>query len=103
MHRRKFPNIERPFRVPLVPLLPLLGILSNLYLLVQSTWELWTLGGFFGGIIDEHEQTGIFPVVLAAGTLAVGFVGFILIKGVKHEETAEMEAGIPDIGFEPIC
>lgn len=106
IHRRKYPNIERPFRVPLVPLLPILGILSNLYLLVQSTWELWTLGGFFGGIITEnghkYEQTGVFPVVSAAGMLAVGFVAFILLKGTKHEESAEVEAGVPDIGFEPI-
>ncbi|MGI8668463.1 MAG: hypothetical protein ACR2J3_01295, partial [Aridibacter sp.] len=79
-----------------------MGILSNLYLLIQSTWELWTLGGFFGGIVDGHEVTGVFPVVLAAGMLAVGFVGFILIKGTKHEETAEDEAGIPDVAFEPI-
>ena len=48
VHRRKYPNIERPFRVPLVPLVPILGILSNLYLLIQSTTELWTLGGFWG-------------------------------------------------------
>jgi amino acid transporter len=35
LHRRKYPDIERPFRVPLVPLLPALGILANLYLLAQ--------------------------------------------------------------------
>ncbi len=99
-HRRKYPNIERPFRVPLVPLLPILGILSNLYLLVQSTWELWTLGGFFGGITDGHEQTGVFPVVLAAGMLAVGFVGFVLLKGTSRE--AEVSETPDEPYFEPI-
>ncbi len=107
VHRRKFPNIARPFRVPLVPLLPILGILSNLYLLVQSTWELWTLGGFFGSKQMENghivETTGIYPVALAVGMLAFGFIGFIALKGTKHEETAEDEADInTDVGFEPI-
>ncbi len=100
LHRRKYPNIERPFRVPLVPLLPILGILANLYLLIQSTWELWTLGGLFGGSINGHEQTGVLPVVLAVGSLAVGFVGFILVKGMDAE--AEISE-TPDKGvFEPI-
>lgn len=74
-HRRKYPNIERPFRVPLVPFLPILGILSNLYLLVQSTWELWSLGGFWG----SDESSGIFPVVSVAGLLVFGLVAFLLI------------------------
>ena len=104
VHRRKFPNIARPFRVPLVPLLPILGILSNLYLLIQSTWELWDLGGLFGGVINGQEQTGVFPVVLAVGSLGIGIIGFVLFKGTKHEEIAEAEAGIPEnIGFEPIA
>lgn len=81
-HRRKYPNIERPFRVPLVPLLPVLGILSNLYLLIQSTWELWSLGGFSGNV----ESSGIFPVALAVGLLFTGFVGFVFFgKGGQIE------------------
>lgn len=78
-HRRKYPNIERPFRVPLVPLLPILGILSNLYLLVQSTIELWSLDGFYG----------ILPVILAVGSLVFGLVAFVLIR--KDEEGAVAE------------
>ena len=35
VHRKKFPDIERPFRVPLVPLIPILGILANFYLIFQ--------------------------------------------------------------------
>ena len=35
VHRRRFPDIERPFRVPLVPLVPALGILANIYLILQ--------------------------------------------------------------------
>ncbi len=99
-HRRQFPNIRRPFRVPLVPLLPILGILSNLYLLIQSTWELWTLGGLFGGVIDSKEQTGMFPVVLAVGALAFGFVGFVLLKGKQTESEPSDTSEEPY--FEPI-
>lgn len=80
-HRRKYPNIERPFRVPLVPLLPILGILSNLYLLIQSTTELWTNGGF----------QGVLPVVTAFGLLAVGLIGFVLFGNTKETEAAEEE------------
>ncbi|MGI9036238.1 MAG: amino acid permease [Pyrinomonadaceae bacterium] len=87
-HRRKYPNIERPFRVPLVPLLPILGILSNLYLLAQSTSELWTLGGFFG----NAESSGILPVVLAAATLAAGFVAFVIFGESKDSETTAEES-----------
>ena len=60
-HRRKFPHIERPFRVPLVPLLPILGIVANIYLLTQI----------------PH----VLPVVLAAIALIVGFLGFLAWKG----------------------
>jgi amino acid transporter/nucleotide-binding universal stress UspA family protein len=60
-HRRKFPDIERPFRVPLVPLLPGLGIAANFYLLSQIT-----------------DYT---PVLLAAGALVAGFLGFLVWKG----------------------
>ena len=80
-HRRIYPNIERPFRVPLVPLLPILGILSNLYLLIQSTVELWTLGGF----------QGVLPVISAFGLLAVGLIGFVLFGSSKETETIEGE------------
>lgn len=60
-HRRKFPHITRPFKVPLVPLLPILGILANVYLLTQI----------------PH----VLPVVLAAVALVVGFLGFLAWKG----------------------
>jgi nucleotide-binding universal stress UspA family protein len=60
-HRRKFPHIERPFKVPLVPLLPVLGIVANIYLLTQI----------------PH----VLPVVLAALALLVGFLGFLAWKG----------------------
>ena len=62
-HRRRFPHLERPFRVPLVPLLPGLGILANLYLLFQI----------------PH----VVPVVLALGALALGFLGFMSWKGTQ--------------------
>lgn len=72
-HRRKFPNLKRPFRVPFVPLLPGLGILANLYLLSQV----------------PH----LAPVLLALGALVVGFVGFMGWKGAQVE--AEALPGLP--------
>jgi len=60
-HRRKFPTLERPFRVPLVPLLPALGIVANVYLLTQT----------------PHPE----PVVLAGTSLVVGLLGFLAWKG----------------------
>ena len=92
-HRRKYPNIARPFRVPLVPLLPILGILSNLYLLLQSSWELWTLGGIFG----NAESSGLIPVISAVGLLGLGFIGFVIFKGIKEEEIEDEFAESSDI------
>ena len=73
-HRRKFPKIERPFRVPLVPLLPILGIGANFYLLSQ---------------IMNHTL----PVLVAGGSMIAGFVVFMSWKGLQAEE--ELIPGIP--------
>lgn len=49
--RRRHPDLERPFRTPLVPLVPILGILSSFYLMSRLpllTWEvlfLWLIVG----------------------------------------------------------
>jgi APA family basic amino acid/polyamine antiporter len=67
-HRRKFPNLERPFRVPLVPVLPGLGIAANLYLLTQV----------------PHPR----PALVAGASLVVGFLGFLAWKGSQVEEVA---------------
>ena len=67
-HRRKFPYLDRPFRVPFVPLMPALGILANLYLLFQI----------------PH----LAPVLLSLGALALGFLGFMSWKGAQVEEEA---------------
>ncbi|MEZ5429546.1 MAG: amino acid permease [Pyrinomonadaceae bacterium] len=77
-HRRKYPNIERPFRVPLVPLLPVLGILANLYLLSQAL---------------RHPL----PVFLAAGTLAAGLGGFFVWRRFRIPEIPLPEEDV----FEP--
>jgi amino acid transporter/nucleotide-binding universal stress UspA family protein len=69
VHRKKFPDIERPFKVPLVPLLPLLGILANIYLLVQ---------------ILQHPL----PLLVALGALLLGLVAFVAWKGSQAEEAA---------------
>ncbi len=69
VHRRKFPNIERPFKVPLVPLLPILGILANIYLITQ---------------IFQHPL----PLLLAAGAMLLGVLAFIAWKGTEPEAKA---------------
>lgn len=69
IHRRKYPNIRRPFRVPMVPLLPILGIVANLYLIGQ---------------IFQHP----IPFFLAIGCLLIGMLSFVAWKGVQAEEHA---------------
>lgn len=68
IHRRKYPDLERPFRVPLVPLVPILGILANIYLIIQ---------------IFSHPM----PLLLAVGTLILGLIGFFTWKGSQAVET----------------
>ena len=68
-HRKKYPNIERPFKVPLVPLLPALGIIANFYLLLQ---------------ILQHPL----PLLLAIGCLLTGLLGFLAWKGMQKAEEA---------------
>ena len=68
-HRRKYPDIERPFKVPLVPVLPALGIIANIYLLSQ---------------IFHH--TG--PFILALVSLVLGVLAFLAWKGTQAEEMA---------------
>ncbi len=67
VHRKKYPDIKRPFKVPLVPLLPLLAIVANIYLITQ---------------IFQH----VVPLLLAFGALLVGLFSFVAWKG---RQTAE--------------
>lgn len=69
VHRRKYPEMERPFRVPLVPLVPLLGILANIYLLSQ---------------LVAHPA----PVMLAMVCLGLGMIGFVAWQGSIQVEEA---------------
>jgi len=68
VHRRRFPDIERPFRVPLVPLLPALGIAANIYLILQIP-------------IQGHIQ----PVLLAMLALLVGLFWYAAWRGTRFE------------------
>jgi nucleotide-binding universal stress UspA family protein len=68
-HRRRFPRLERPFRVPLVPLLPVCGIVANVYLLSQ---------------IVHHPL----PLAMAATCLLLGVLVFLGWKGTQAEEVA---------------
>lgn len=72
VNRRRFPNLPRPFRVPLVPLLPLLGIAANVYLIVQ---------------IAHH----LVPMVLAFGAVAVGMVFYLVSRSPAREKVPMLE------------
>ena len=74
VHRRKYPDMPRPFRVPLVPLQPILGIAANIYLLSQ---------------ILHHTA----PVLLAGLTLLVGLGFFFAWKGFQLPEEELPGAG----------
>jgi APA family basic amino acid/polyamine antiporter len=39
--RRRNPNLERPFRTPMVPFVPIMGILISGYLMANLPWETW--------------------------------------------------------------
>lgn len=73
IHRHKYPNIERPFRVPLVPVLPAIGILANFFLLGQ---------------IVSH----VVPVVLAGSILLVGFLAYLFLSPIQTDEGEDDEA-----------
>jgi basic amino acid/polyamine antiporter, APA family len=52
--RRRQPNMERPFRTPMVPLVPILGIGSALYLMIKLpllTWEVLIIWLVIGLVI----------------------------------------------------
>jgi len=68
VHRRRFPDMERPFRVPLVPLLPALGIAANIYLILQIP-------------VQGHIQ----PVVLAILALALGLFAYAAWRGTRFD------------------
>jgi len=69
IHRRKYPDMERPFKVPFVPLLPILGILANIYLISQ---------------IFAHP----IPLLLAISALLLGMIAFITWKGTQPSAEA---------------
>lgn len=68
-HRKKFPDMPRGFRVPLVPVVPILGILANLYLLKDAL---------------EHTR----PAVMTAVSMVLGLVIFAVWKGMQAEVEA---------------
>lgn len=43
--RVRMPDLERPFKTPLVPLVPILGVASALYLMVNLPLLTWKVGG----------------------------------------------------------
>ena len=68
VHRRRFPDIERPFRVPLVPLVPALGIAANIYLILQIP-------------LQGHLQ----PIVLAVLAIAAGLFAYAAWRGTRFD------------------
>ncbi len=74
--RRRYPEMERPFKTPLVPLVPILGILSALYLMITLpliTWEvlvLWLITGlviYFTYSIRHSKVQHLSPAERARG------------------------------------
>jgi basic amino acid/polyamine antiporter, APA family len=68
--RRRHPNMERPFRTPLVPLVPILGMCSAFYLMIKLpllTWEVlivWLvigLGIYFTYSIKHSKVQAMSP------------------------------------------
>ncbi len=72
VHRRRFPDLERPFRVPLVPLVPALGIAANIYLILQVP-----AGGHLG------------PVIVTILAIAAGLFAFAAWRGTRFEVPGE--------------
>jgi APA family basic amino acid/polyamine antiporter len=72
--RVRHPQMERPFKTPLVPLVPILGILSAVYLmshLARITWEVMIGWLIFGLVIYftysiKHSKVQKLPVAAAA-------------------------------------
>lgn len=88
-HRKMYPEMERPFRVPLVPIIPMLGIVANFGLLIQAL---------------SHPK----PAILTFLSLGVGILGFFIWKGSQSEEAsipgapskvALVEASVVEGGF----
>lgn len=69
VHRRRYPRVERPFRVPLVPLVPSVAILANTYLLSQLI----------------HYPRAL---TLASTCLLLGVLAFLVWKGTQADEVA---------------
>jgi nucleotide-binding universal stress UspA family protein len=76
VHRRRYPDMERPFRVPLVPLLPAMGIVANLYLMAQ---------------LIHHPV----PMGLALGTLALGGGAFLVWRRLSPGDEAAAPTPTP--------
>ena len=47
--RRRHPNLERPFKTPLVPLVPILGMCSAFYLMIKLPLLTWEVFGDLAG------------------------------------------------------
>ncbi|MFC7131849.1 MULTISPECIES: amino acid permease [Salinibaculum] len=80
--RRKYPELDRPFRVPLVPVLPIIGILANLALITNLPTS-----GVVAGVL----------VVIAV------VVGYLIWGGAPHVEDLfeEIEPATPAGEGEP--
>ncbi|MGW7414253.1 amino acid permease [Streptomyces sp. NPDC054863] len=77
--RRRDPDLQRSFRVPLFPVLPVLGVLFCLYLIYGTGWRTWL-------------QFGIF--------LAVGALVYALY-GRRHSRLGASPAGDPEVSATP--
>jgi len=70
--RVRMPNLERPFKTPLVPLVPILGVISAFYLMINLPLLTW-------------EVVGIW--------LVIGLIIYFNYS-VKHSKVQALNAGI---------
>jgi len=69
----RMPELERPFKTPLVPIVPILGVVSAFYLMINLpllTWEVVGIWLIIGLVIYFTYSTKHSKVQLAAAEVA---------------------------------
>jgi len=110
IHRRKFPDVERGFRVPGVPAVPVLGILANLALIYNLPFQGVVTGVTliavllvaylaWGGAPEIDDLYREVAPSASAGVGAPGGGGGASAEGAPAESPAEADATPPNERF----